>query len=305
MSFSFDVKNELCKMSLENKCCNFAELYAFIRLSTKFNLNEPDKVYLEFRTENRAIAKRLFLALKSCLNLTPHAITRKSMRLKKKACFIVIFNEVLDQNTKNVFHKILEYNIYTQATCCKRAFLKGAFLACGSISDPQKAYHLEIISPRADLADEICEVMCEFDLNARVIERKHNYVIYLKEGENIVKFLNITGAHQALMALENIRILKEMRNNVNRIVNCETANVEKMVSASVRQIENINLINETMGLENLSDILRETAKIRLDNPEVSIEELGYLFNDPVGKSGAYHRLKKLDSIANEFKNKKR
>jgi hypothetical protein len=180
---------------------------------------------------------------------------------------------------------------------CKKAFLRGAFLAGGSISDPEKTYHLEITCHTKAVAGQVLSVLKGFGLNAKNICRKGNTVIYLKEGENIVDFLNITGAHTSLMEFENIRILKEMRNNVNRVVNCETANLDKIVNASVRQIENIKLVIEKAGLGSLPEGLRQVAETRLKYPDISFRELGEMLDPPLGESGVNHRLRKLDKIA--------
>ncbi len=187
--------------------------------------------------------------------------------------------------------------------CCKRAYIRGAFLGGGSVSDPEKIYHLEIVTHSDSYANSLCSLINEFGLNAKTIERKNNYVVYLKEGEHIVNLLNIIGAHSALLDLENIRIYKDMRNNINRIVNCETANLSKTINAAVRQIENIRYIEDSYGLSNLSPSLREVAELRLNNPDASLRELGEMLNPPIGKSGVNHRLRKLDKIAEELKNK--
>lgn len=154
------------------------------------------------------------------------------------------------------------------------------------------------------LATEVSDLMDSFKLHSKVTKRKGNYVVYLKEGENIVDFLNIIGAHSALLELENIRILKEMRNNVNRIVNCETANLQKTVDASVRQVENINYIKEHLGFDKLPENLREIAKMRLAYSDATLKELGEMLNPPLGKSGVNHRLRKLDKIAESLRNMK-
>ncbi len=149
----------------------------------------------------------------------------------------------------------------------------------------------------------MCNLINEFGLNAKTIERKNNFVVYLKEGDQIVNLLNIIGAHSALLDLENIRIYKDMRNNINRIVNCETANLSKTINAAVRQIENIRYLESNYGLAKLSPSLREIAELRLKNPDASLRELGEMLEPPIGKSGVNHRLRKLDKIAEDLKNK--
>jgi len=185
--------------------------------------------------------------------------------------------------------------------CCRKAFLRGAFLAGGSISDPEKTYHLELTSRTRLQAQQLSRILGTFKLKARIIMRKGSFVTYLKEGENIVDFLNIIGAHSALMELENVRILKGMRNTVNRIVNCETANLEKTVNASIRQVENIKYIAENIGFDTLPESLRDIAELRLEYNDANLVELGQLLTPPIGKSGVNHRLRKLDQIAEKHK----
>ena len=179
---------------------------------------------------------------------------------------------------------------------CKRTFLRGAFLGGGSISRPTSDYHLEMVTENEDFARTIIKVMQAFSLKAKLTDRKNEYIVYLKDGESIINFLSVIGAHNAMMELENVRIVKEMRNNVNRAVNCETANLNKVVKAAVRQVSCIKYIDEHMGLENLPQPLLETAKLRLDYPDVSLNDL-VEYAGGLGKSGINHRLKKLQEIA--------
>jgi cell division protein WhiA len=186
--------------------------------------------------------------------------------------------------------------------CCKRSYLRGAFLAGGSVNDPEgSSYHLEIASFDYDHSLALCELTNQFGLNAKLIERKKGWVMYLKEGEKIIEFLNIVGAHQALLRFEDVRILKGMRNQVNRIVNCETANLNKTIQAAVRQIENIRLLERVVGLNNLPPKLREVAEMRLKYPEINLKELGQMLPGTVSKSGVNHRLRKLDELAEKIK----
>lgn len=188
-------------------------------------------------------------------------------------------------------------NLVIQKTCCRRAFIRGAFLAAGSISDPQKFYHFEIVCATVHKAVQLQEIMNDFGVDAKIVQRKKHFVVYLKEGSQIVDMLNVMGAHVSLMELENVRILKEMRNSVNRKVNCETANIHKTVSAAVRQIEDIRYIQQKIGFEQLSEGLAEIARLRLEQPEATLKELGMMLSTPVGKSGVNHRLRKLSDIA--------
>lgn len=199
---------------------------------------------------------------------------------------------------------ILEQYLIGCKRCCGKAYVRGAFLAGGSISDPGKAYHLEIVCKDAMIAEELSEYLEIFNISAKVVERKGHFVLYIQEGENIVDFLNIIGAHKSLMELENVRIFKDVRNNVNRQVNCETANIQKTVDASIRQVESIKFIIKKGALEKLSPQLREAAIVRLENPDTDLYELGQLLNNPIGKSGINHRLRKIDEIAELLRIKK-
>ena len=185
--------------------------------------------------------------------------------------------------------------------CCKRAFIRGAFLASGSMSDPEKAYHFEIVCQDPARAGQLRELITSFGLDAKIVARKKCYVVYLKEGSQIVDMLNVMEAHVALMNLENVRILKEMRNSVNRQVNCETANINKTVNAAVKQVEDIQYIERTVGLSALSEGLQEMAQLRLAYPEAALKELGSLLTPAVGKSGVNHRLRKISSFAEELR----
>ena len=193
------------------------------------------------------------------------------------------------------------HSLLLKNSCCKRAYLRGAYLAVGSMSDPAKSYHLEYVCQKQEHADFLVDILRSFSLEAKIVQRKKYYVVYLKEGEGIVDLLNVMEAHVALMELENTRILKEVRNSVNRRVNCEAANITKTVHAATRQIEDILYIKEHYGLENLPDNLYEIATVRLENPEVSLKELGELLDPKVGKSGVNHRLRKLMEIADRLK----
>ncbi len=185
-----------------------------------------------------------------------------------------------------------------------RAFLRGAYLAYGSMSDPRKAYHWEIVCRDQEQAEEICNLLSLFQLEGRRVQRKNSRVVYLKEGSAIVDVLNIMGAHVALLNLENVRILKEMRNSVNRQVNCETANIQKTVSAAGKQGNDHALIQQTIGLDALRPALQEMARLRLEYPEVPLQELGTMLDPPVGKSGVNHRLRKISAIAEDLRQEK-
>ncbi|MGL5694944.1 MAG: DNA-binding protein WhiA, partial [Peptostreptococcaceae bacterium] len=181
------------------------------------------------------------------------------------------------------------------------AFLRGAFLGGGSISDPEKNYHMEFVTNNEDFANSLKDLINSLGFNSKIVSRKNNYVVYLKESEQISDLLSIIGAHHALLSLQNTKILKEMRNNVNRIVNCETANLSKTVNAAVRQVENIRFIQQTIGINSLPENLQEIAVIREEYEDMTLKELGEMLNPPIGKSGVNHRLRKIEEIANKLR----
>lgn len=194
--------------------------------------------------------------------------------------------------------------LVTQQSCCKRAFIRGAFLASGSISDPRKSYHFEVVCQDEKKAKQLQEIIRSFQVDAKIVLRKKSYVVYVKEGAQIVDMLAVMEANVALMDLENIRILKEMRNSVNRKVNCETANINKTVNAAVKQMEDIKLIQRTIGFESLNEGLAQIAELRLQYPESTLKELGLMLVPQVGKSGVNHRLRKLSEIADGLRENK-
>jgi len=319
MSFSSEVKNQLCRIELSENCCKMAELAAIIGVSGYFGFSATGNSYnMKITTENAAFARSVFSSIKSLFGINPEIVIRKSKRFKKHTAYTIIVTGSMgagiiinDTGIKPVVSGStisLDYSdkllSLLDKQCCTRSFLRGAFLAGGSISDPEKTYHLEISGRHRKIVKLINKITNDFGLNGKIIIRKGNYVMYLKEGENIVDFLNIIGAHNALLDMENVRILKQMRNDVNRLVNCETANLEKTVVASVRQIENIKYISENIGLEHLPENLRIIAELRLKHQDANLKELGQLLDPPLGKSGVNHRLRKLEKIAEEARQKK-
>ena len=193
------------------------------------------------------------------------------------------------------------HNRLLRQNCCRRAFIRGAFLAAGSVSAPERSYHFEIVCSSEAKAQQLQALLGSCEIDARIVLRKRHYVVYVKEGSQIVELLGLMGAHVSLMQLENVRIVKEMRNSVNRKVNCETANLNKTVSAAVRQVEDIRYIKAHGGLHELTDGLEETARLRLEHPDASLKELGDMLSPRVGKSGVNHRLRKLSLIAEQLR----
>lgn len=307
MSFASEIKKELTGIELDS-CCNYAELAALIRMNGVVSVS-GNKYTLDVQTENAAIARRIYTLIKSQYDFSIELLVRKKMKLKKNNVYIVrIKEDVQDlladlgivRNTSTFIKTIPEQ--YYAKDCCKRSYLRGAFLAGGSINNPEtSSYHLEIFNSYQPHNDSLCELLNEFDLRARNLERKTGYITYLKEAEKITDFLSIIGAHNAVFKFEDVRIVRDMRNSVNRLVNCETANLNKTIGAAFRQIENIKLIEETVGLEALPEKLREVAALRVQHQDISLKELGELVSGgKISKSGINHRLKKIDEFAEKL-----
>lgn len=316
MSFSSRVKDELSRQISKARHCQIAEIAAIISLCGKIQINEDDKYCIKIHTENVAVARKYFTLLKKTFNINTDVSIRRNAYLNKNRTYLVIIRE--DEEARNVLRacKLLDDhgevgenlslvgNLVIQNPCCRRAFIRGAFLATGSISDPEKFYHFEIVCAAEAKARQLQSIISTFDIDGKIVVRKKYYVVYIKEGSQIVDILNVMEAPISLMELENIRILKDMRNSVNRQVNCETANINKTVSAAVKQIEDITYIKETIGFDGLPENLEEVAKVRLERPEATLKELGEALDPPVGKSGVNHRLRKLSILAEELREKR-
>lgn len=315
-SFSSTAKNELSRIELDNSECSLAELSALIRTNGSIHINGVRKISLKFSTENAAIARRIFSLVRSLYDIQTEVMVRRNKQLKKNNNYIIFIDhsnkaeEILidtgiitidDEDSYSMNYSISKKLVKTRG--CRRAYIRGAFLGGGSVSNPEKTYHLEFVTNSEEHSEQLCEIINSFGLNAKIVLRKDNYIVYLKEGEQIVDLLNIIQAHNALLKLEDIRILKDMRNNVNRIVNCETANLSKIINASIRQITNIKFIDNIIGIDKLPENLIDIANLRLENGDASLKELGEMLSPPVGKSGVNHRLRRLDEIADGLRMK--
>ena len=305
LSFSNDVKNELSRLETNEVCCDKAEVLGVLRMSGAIVIRGMN-IGIHFSTENAALARRVLQILKNNYQVQTEVVITRSRRLKKNNRYQV---RVLPAPQVSIAMNELQLlsmesdlkNPLLNKQCCKRAFLRGAFLGGGSISRPSSDYHLEMVTGNEDFARSIIKVMHTFSMKAKLTDRKNDYIVYLKDGESITNFLRVIGAHNSMMELENVRVLKEMRNNVNRRVNCETANLNKVVNASVNQINDIKLIQNLKKFEELPDYLKEIAIIRLENPDASLKTLGELLDKPIGKSGVNHRLQKIHEIAEELR----
>ena len=314
MSFSKEVKEELSRQLPGGRHCCIAETAAIISLCGHVKISSQDRFSVKIHTENIAVARKYFTLLKKTFNIVAEITIRQNAYLKKGRTYTITVNnheeavkilttcKLLDDG--DIVENMSVYdNTVIMNSCCKRAFVRGAFIASGSISTPEKFYHFEIVCNSYDKAVQLSDLIKSFDIESKIVERKKYFVVYIKDGAGIVDILNVMEAHVALMNLENVRILKEMRNSVNRKVNCETANLNKTVAAAVKQTMDIKYIQDTVGLSILPEALRQLAEIRLDNPDVSLKELGALLDPPVGKSGVNHRLRKISEISKNLQEK--
>ncbi|MBC1320447.1 DNA-binding protein WhiA [Listeria welshimeri] len=308
MSFASETKKELTHMDVSDSDAK-VELAAFIRMNGAISFSNQ-LVIMDVQTENAAIARRMYQLLKDLYEVPIELLVRRKMKLKKNNVYIVrlksgtrgILEDLCILEPPMTFTKSIDRG-FVKKRSAKRAYLRGAFLASGSVNNPEtSSYHLEIFSVYEEHNEAICALMNQFDLNARTLERKNGFITYLKEAEKITEFLSIIGATSALLHFEDVRIMRDMRNSVNRLVNCETANLNKTINAAVRQIDNIKYIQSTVGLEALPERLREIAALRIANEDVTLKELGeMLTTGQVSKSGINHRLRKLDQIAERLR----
>lgn len=297
MSFSREVKNELASHVDKARHCQLAELAAIISHEARVCIRDG-QTHLEFQSDNPLTQKKYFTLLGKTTTIDSNELNLGQEDAKEVLTTVKMWKET--ETAQPLCMDVVD-GLLLQQTCCKRAYIRGAFLASGSISDPNKSYHFEIVCRTFEQGRQLQQVMTDFGVDAKIVERKKYFVVYLKEGAQIVDMLNVMGAHIALMNLENVRILKEMRNSVNRKVNCETANISKTVNAAVRQVEDIQLIVEKQGMSSLPENLQEIARVRMENPDMPLKELGALLTPPIGKSGVNHRLRRIGEIADRLR----
>ena len=284
MSFSSDVKEELAGVIPQARHCRIAELSAIMHLAGQIGVSEGD-VTIGFNAFGESLIKKGFTLLEITFNIGKSLKSSDSEFISLVGCLGDLNDPVDELILKN--------------TCCKRAFLRGAFLASGSVSDPDKGYHLEFVCEDGSKADQIVRLCRDFEINARKTLRRDETIVYVKEGEMIGELLSVMGAQNSYMDFENRRIYKDVSNTVNRRVNCETSNIRKTVTAASRQLDDIRFLEEHGFLDDLPDPLREAAYGRLEHPDATLAELGALMDPPVGKSGINHRLLRLSDIARQ------
>mgnify|MGYP003439573728 FL=1 len=308
MSFSFVTKKELTQVETDDSSLK-AEVSALIRMNGTLSFANR-QLSVDVQTENAAIARRLYTNIKRLYNLNVELLVRKKMRLKKNNVYICRVREGARELLADlqIVSEAFEFNHTISKSLIphnsqKRAYLRGAFLAGGSVNNPEtSSYHLEVYSLYKEHGEALADLMNHYDLNAKTIERKKGYVTYLKEAEKISDFLSLVGAHQAMLKFEDVRIVRDMRNSVNRIVNCETANLNKTIGAALRQVDNIRFIDNAIGLDQLPEKLREIARLRVEYQDVTLKELGEMVSTgAVSKSGVNHRLRKIDEIADALR----
>lgn len=304
LSFSADVKTECCEVHGKHLHCLRAELAGLVLLSGTISLGSGG-LSLLLNTESRGVVTRIFSLVKRVYGLECELLSKTgplkknevySVRISGREQVLSILDDLGIAVSLGIRLQPEAFSALTQRECCQAAFLRGAFLGGGSISDPQKEYHLEFVVSMPSLAEPLCALLQGFSLNARQTQRKETSVVYIKGIEDIIGLLTRIGAHSSVMELENIRIFKDIRNNVNRQINCESANIDRTVRSAVQQAENIRFIEQSRGLEWLSPALREAAELRLSYPEASLSELAALCPG-ASRSGINHRLRKLNEIA--------
>ena len=314
MSFSGEVKEELSRHVPEARHCRLAELAAITGMCGAVCISADGRFSMKFHTENISVARKCFTLLEKTFNICSdvsvclhkgskngNPIYRLLVKDHETTLGILRALKLLDADGEIVEQVSPANQLLVQRSCCRRAFIRGAFLASGSISNPERSYHFEIVCSSEERAQQLSALIRPFGPDAKIVQRKKHYIVYIKEGAQIVDMLNIMEAHVSLMNLENIRIVRDMRNTVNRKVNCEAANINKTVSAAVRQTDDIRYLMAAGGAEKLPDGLSDIALLRLAHPDASLKELGEMLVPPIGKSGVNHRLRKLSQLAEDLR----
>ncbi len=312
MSFSSETKNEIARFKENNKNIEQAELSAIVQMAGSIQIAGLKRINIKITTELNSIARRVFKFLKKEFNINTTIAVNKNQMLKRNNSYVLMVKSEhgaeallkklgILENRDGFFptNRVPSEMFYDEEL--KRGYIRGAFLGGGSLSDPEKNYHLEFVANNEEYAESLKDLINSLGFNSKIVARKNSFVVYLKESEQISDLLSMIGGYQALLSLQNTKIMKQMRNNVNRIVNCETANLSKTVNAAVRQVENIKLIQDRIGISSLPESLQEIAILRIENEDMSLKELGEMLNPPISKSGVNHRLKKIEQIANDLK----
>ena len=312
MSFASNAKEELLRQPLGKSCCMLTELSALTQTSGSLALKGGGRVRVTWRVESAALARRIFLLLRTCLLLTPTLHFVQHNRLGGQRTCVLALEDQDAQKLLLALHMMEqddEGNISLRRTaprhpmtrqCCRRAFLRAAFLGAGTMTSPEKGYHLEWVAEEPTLRQTLAKLLEKSGLPVHEHIRRGKNVLYLKGAQQIADVLALMGASGAMLQMENIRIQKQMRGDANRASNCDEHNAERMVSAAQQQVEAIKAISIGQGLYALPPALRQMARARLEHPDLSLAELGQLMDPPVGKSGVNHRMRRLMALAAEM-----
>ncbi len=307
MSFSSELKEELGGVIDTARHCRIAELAAILCFSGRIEKEADGGTLIRVAVENPNPIRACTVLLKKLFRTEAEILEKKSARNLVSYTIEIRGSEAkeIEETLKIVCRDgrtVPDPGLLAAKNCCRRAFLRGAFLCAGSVSDPDRFYHFELPCRDPDLAEEVLEIMAGLHLDAKMVERQKYFVVYVKESEQISDLLGLMGARKSLLEMENARIRREVRGAINRRVNCETANINKTAMAAARQIEDIRTIEKYMGLSSLPNGLDEMARIRVQYPEANLSELGLHLEPPVGKSGVNHRLRKISHIAAALRN---
>lgn len=309
ISFADEVRNELSRVISKRKCCNHAELAALIRCNGTLSIAQR-QIGVILTTENAAVARKIFKLIKTNYQLFIEIVVRQKMRFHRHNSYqvkippqkgtqkMLITIGVLDDLARLNYR--LNYDLLAKE-CCARSYLRGTFLGAGSLNHPDGGYHLEISCGHEEYAKELLNFFNSFELTGNIVFRKNSHIVYFKRSEDIAKILNLIGAHSALLKYEDYRVMKNIRNDVNRRVNCETANLDKTISASMQQLADIELIALNRGIDSLPKSLREIIHLRTAHPYISLKELGQLIDPPLSKSGVNGRLRRIAQIAKKIR----
>ncbi len=296
MSFSQDVKSELALMTDLSDCCMKAETYGMLLFGKYYTQSR-----IGFLTENKNVAAAYNLFCRNCPDVKPRQLKTKagnySISVTSQADISKIM-KYFGQSRQNVTLRINRANF--EDDCCYAAFLRGVFLSCGTIADPMKNYHLEFVIPFLKLTNDFATLLGDMGLSPKVTERGNSYIVYFKDSENIEDFLTLIGAQSSSLELMGVKMMKDVRNKINRKINFETANISRTVNAAMAQIEAIEKIENIKGLLWLPDQLREIAVIRKENPDMSLDEIKNELGGEISRSGVNHRLNRLIKIADEL-----
>jgi DNA-binding protein WhiA len=296
MSYAAEVRAELSAQNETAAHCREAALFALLFCLCKITPADEDLAIIRIQTEQDALITKCFTLLEKTLNIEIVSNRNEIFLSKEQWSALPWFGFLTETDGRSGMVPALNKGVLSR-DCCRRSFLRNAFLASGTVSDPDKGYHLEFNLSREDTAELIRSVLLKYEIHSKVIRRRKNFTVYLKDSEEIIDTLSLMGAHAGLMRMENSRILKEVRNSVNRRVNCEAANIGKTVAAARKQVEDIEFLQRSGVFADLPDNLVEIALLRLENEDMPLAELGKLAHPPVGKSGVNHRLRKLSELA--------